>query len=115
MSVRFAMVTDTHVGLVPLARASAERLGRVYAAIGRLAPDFVLHCGDITDTGLPGEYELYQQMVPAALRGRPGMARPRSRPARRGHAGPLVPALPARRRSRLRGRPGRAARADRRS
>ncbi len=70
MSVRFAMVTDTHVGLVPLARASAERLGRVYAAIGRLAPDFVLHCGDITDTGLPGEYELYQQMVPAALRGR---------------------------------------------
>jgi outer membrane protein assembly factor BamB len=67
MSLRFAMVTDTHVGLAP---ASAQRLGRVYAAIGRLAPDFVLHCGDITDTGLAGEYELYQQMVPAALRGR---------------------------------------------
>ena len=30
----------------------------------------MLHCGDVTDTGLPGEYELYQQAVPAALRGR---------------------------------------------
>jgi outer membrane protein assembly factor BamB/predicted phosphodiesterase len=67
MSLRFAMVTDTHVGMVP---ASAERLRQVYAAIARLAPDFVLHCGDITDTGLPGEYERYWQTVPAALRGR---------------------------------------------
>ena len=41
----------------------------MYAAIARLAPDFVLHCGDITDTGLPGEYERYRQTVPAALRG----------------------------------------------
>src|SRR6266851_2004102 len=66
--LRFAMVTDTHVGV---ARAvSAARLSRVYAAIARLAPDFVLHCGDITDTGLPDEYDLYQQAVPAALRGR---------------------------------------------
>jgi outer membrane protein assembly factor BamB len=70
MSLRFAMVTDSHVGLVPDTDAPAERLSRVYAAIGRLAPDFVLHCGDITDTGLPGEYELYQQTVPATLRGR---------------------------------------------
>ena len=60
------MVTDTHVGMSP---ASAERLRPVYAAIARLAPDFVLHCGDITDTGLPGEYERYWQTVPAALRG----------------------------------------------
>jgi outer membrane protein assembly factor BamB len=67
MGLRFAMVTDTHVGLTA---ASAQRLGLVYAAIARLAPDFVLHCGDITDTGLPGEYERYQQAVPAALRGR---------------------------------------------
>ena len=52
MSLRFAMVTDTHVGM---AAASAERLRLVYTAIARLAPDFVLHCGDITDTGLPGE------------------------------------------------------------
>ena len=67
MSLWFAMVTDTHVGM---AAASAERLRLVYAAIARLAPDFVLHCGDITDTGLPGEYERYWQSVPAALRGR---------------------------------------------
>ena len=67
MSLRFAMVTDTHVGMSP---ASAERLRPVYAAIARLAPDFVLHCGDITDTGLPVEYERYWQTVPAALRGR---------------------------------------------
>jgi outer membrane protein assembly factor BamB len=68
MSLRFAMVTDTHVGLPPSGRA--ERLSLVYAAIARLAPDFVLHCGDITDTGLPGEYDRYQAAVPAALRGR---------------------------------------------
>src|ERR1700751_2896330 len=67
MSLRFAMVTDTHVGM---SLASAERLRAVYAAVARLAPDFVLHCGDITDTGLPGEYERYWQTVPAALRGR---------------------------------------------
>jgi outer membrane protein assembly factor BamB/predicted phosphodiesterase len=67
MSLRFAMVTDTHVGMSP---ASAERLRPVYTAIARRAPDFVLHCGDITDTGLPGEYERYWQTVPAALRGR---------------------------------------------
>ena len=67
MSLRFAMVTDTHVGMVP---ASAERLRQVYAAIARRAPGFVLHCGDITDTGLAGEYERYWQTVPAALRGR---------------------------------------------
>ena len=67
MSLRFAMVTDTHVGM---SAASVERLRPVYAAIARRAPDFVLHCGDITDTGLPGEYERYWEAVPAALRGR---------------------------------------------
>jgi outer membrane protein assembly factor BamB len=67
MGLRFAMVTDTHVGLTA---ASAQRLGQVYAAIARLGPDFVLHCGDVTDTGLPGEYERYEQAVPVALRGR---------------------------------------------
>ena len=67
MGLRFAMVTDTHARLTA---APAERLGRVYAAVARLAPDFVLHCGDVTDTGLPGEYERYEQAVPAALRGR---------------------------------------------
>jgi outer membrane protein assembly factor BamB/predicted phosphodiesterase len=66
MSLRFAMVTDTHVGMTA---ASVERLRPVYAAIARRAPEFVLHCGDITDTGLLGEYERYWQTVPAALRG----------------------------------------------
>src|SRR5690348_9994989 len=68
MRLRFAMLTDTHVGLPP--SGLAERLRLVYAAIAGLAPDFVLHCGDITDTGLPGEYDRYQAAVPAALRGR---------------------------------------------
>ena len=68
MSLRFALVTDTHVGLPP--SGPAERLSLVYGAIARLAPDFVLHCGDITDTGLPGEYDRYRAAVPAALRGR---------------------------------------------
>jgi len=68
VGLRFAMVTDTHVGLGPA--GPAARLSRVYAAVARRAPGFVLHCGDITDTGLPGEYDRYQQAVPAALRGR---------------------------------------------
>jgi outer membrane protein assembly factor BamB len=66
--LRFAMVTDTHAS--PARPAAADHLRLVYTAIARRAPDFVLHCGDITDTGLPSEYDLYQQAVPAALRGR---------------------------------------------
>jgi outer membrane protein assembly factor BamB len=66
--LRFAMVTDTHAS--PARAVAAEHLRRVYAVIARCAPDFVLHCGDITDTGLPGEYDLYQRAVPAALHGR---------------------------------------------
>ncbi len=62
------MVSDTHVGVAR--PASAARLSRVYEAIAGLAPDFVLHCGDVTDTGLAEEYDLYQQAVPAALHGR---------------------------------------------
>jgi outer membrane protein assembly factor BamB len=66
--LRFAMVTDTHAS--PVRAVAAEHLRRVYAVIARRAPDFVLHCGDITDTGLAGEYDLYQRAVPAALHGR---------------------------------------------
>ena len=66
--LRFAMVTDTHTS--PVRAAAAEHVRQVYAVIARRMPDFVLHCGDITDTGLPGEYDLYQQAVPAGLRGR---------------------------------------------
>jgi 3',5'-cyclic AMP phosphodiesterase CpdA len=66
--LRFAVLTDTHVS--PARAAVVEQLGRTYAALAEMAPDFVLHCGDITDTGLPREYDLYQQAIPAALRGR---------------------------------------------
>src|SRR5690348_4048886 len=62
------MVTDTHVG-VPASRL-AGRGGLVYAGIAGFAAGFVLRCGDITDTGLPGDYDRYQAAVPAALRGR---------------------------------------------
>jgi outer membrane protein assembly factor BamB/3',5'-cyclic AMP phosphodiesterase CpdA len=66
--LRFAMVSDTHVST---ARAGlAARLTQVYGAIAGLAPDLVLHCGDITDTGLPREYGLYRRTLPAALDGR---------------------------------------------
>ena len=61
------MVSDTHISTSH--PGSAERLAQVYGAIARLAPDLVLHCGDITDTGLPNEYRLYRQVVPAALSG----------------------------------------------
>jgi outer membrane protein assembly factor BamB/3',5'-cyclic AMP phosphodiesterase CpdA len=67
-ALRFALVSDTHVSV---SRPElAERLAQVYGAIAQLGPDLVLHCGDITDTGLQAEYALYRQVVPAALAGR---------------------------------------------
>jgi outer membrane protein assembly factor BamB/predicted phosphodiesterase len=63
--LRFALVTDTHAS--PARVEAARHLRRVYAAIARLDPDFVLHCGDVTDTGLRSEYDLYQRAVPVAL------------------------------------------------
>jgi outer membrane protein assembly factor BamB/3',5'-cyclic AMP phosphodiesterase CpdA len=66
--LRFAVVSDTHISAAH--PGSAERLAQVYGTIARLAPDLVLHCGDITDTGLPSEYRLYRQVLPAALNGR---------------------------------------------
>jgi 3',5'-cyclic AMP phosphodiesterase CpdA len=66
--LRFAVRTDTHVS--PARAAAVEQLGWASVALARLGPDLVLHCGDITDTGLPREYDLYQQAIPAALRGR---------------------------------------------
>ena len=66
--LRFAVLADTHIS--PARTTTVDQLGRTYAALAAMAPDFVLHCGDITDTGLAAEYELYQHAVPAALRGR---------------------------------------------
>jgi outer membrane protein assembly factor BamB len=67
-AVRFAVVSDTHASVDRA--GSAERLALVFGAIARLEPDLVVHCGDITDTGLPDEYLLYRRAVPAALAGR---------------------------------------------
>jgi outer membrane protein assembly factor BamB/3',5'-cyclic AMP phosphodiesterase CpdA len=67
-ALRFALVSDTHVSVSR--PESAERLAQVYGAIAQLAPDLVLHCGDITDTGLQAEYALYRQVVPAVLEDR---------------------------------------------
>ncbi len=67
-ALRFALVSDTHVSVSR--PESAERLAQVYGAIAQLDPDLVLHCGDITDTGLQAEYALYRQVLPAALAGR---------------------------------------------
>ena len=66
--LRFAAVTDTHVNVT--SPQSTTRLAQVYAALAVRGPDFVLHCGDITDTGLPDEYDQYDQVVPDALRDR---------------------------------------------
>jgi outer membrane protein assembly factor BamB len=66
--VRFAVVSDTHASVGR--GGSAERLELVFGAIARLEPDLVVHCGDITDTGLPEEYDLYRRALPAALAGR---------------------------------------------
>jgi 3',5'-cyclic AMP phosphodiesterase CpdA len=66
--LRFALVTATHASRT---RAAAmAHLSAVYDAIARHAPEFVLHCGDVTDTGLPDEYDLYRRALPAALDGR---------------------------------------------
>jgi outer membrane protein assembly factor BamB/predicted phosphodiesterase len=63
-----AVVSDTHASVGR--GGSAERLDLVFGAIARLEPDLVVHCGDITDTGLPEEYDLYRRVLPAALAGR---------------------------------------------
>jgi 3',5'-cyclic AMP phosphodiesterase CpdA len=66
--LRFAVVADTHVNVT--SPQSTTWLGEVYAAIARRGPDFVLHCGDITDTGLPDEYAQYAQTLPPSLLGK---------------------------------------------
>jgi len=67
-AVRLAVVSDTHVGVGR--GGAAQRLALVFGAIARLEPDLVVHCGDITDTGLPEEYDLYRRVLPAGLAGR---------------------------------------------
>lgn len=61
------MVSDTHVNLSN--PVGLGWLAQVYGAIAARGPSFVLHCGDVTDTGSAAEYARYAQMVPASLRG----------------------------------------------
>lgn len=65
---RFALVSDTHVNLD--STQSTQWLERVYDAIAARQPDAVLHLGDITDTGLDGEYARAGEIVPETLRGK---------------------------------------------
>lgn len=66
----FAAVTDTHTDVI--SPQPTTRPGQVDAALAVRGPDSVLHCGDITDTGLPDEYDQYDQIMPDPLPGRPG-------------------------------------------
>ncbi|WP_203923477.1 outer membrane protein assembly factor BamB family protein [Rugosimonospora africana] len=66
--LRFAVVTDTHINLTNT--QSTTWLAQIYAALATREPDFVLHCGDIADTGQPDEYDRYAQILPDALRGK---------------------------------------------
>ncbi|MGO1770095.1 MAG: outer membrane protein assembly factor BamB family protein, partial [Microbacterium sp.] len=65
---RLALVADTHVNLDDA--QSTTWLERVYRAIAARRPDAVLHLGDITDTGLDGEFVRAGVIVPEGLRGR---------------------------------------------
>ncbi|GGJ42150.1 phosphohydrolase [Streptomyces brasiliensis] len=67
-ALRFALVSDTHITLS--STKSTQSLTQVWASIAARNPDAVLHCGDITDTGRPDEFELYGQILPAALQGK---------------------------------------------
>ncbi|MFD1271524.1 PQQ-binding-like beta-propeller repeat protein [Streptomyces kaempferi] len=66
--LRFALVTDTHVNVD--SPQSTVWLTQVWASIAARDPDLVLHCGDITDTGRPDEFDRYAEVLPTALHGK---------------------------------------------
>lgn len=61
----FALITDTHLSVAD--PANAGRMALVWASLAKAGPDFVLHCGDITDTGFAEEFDLFDSLVPPAL------------------------------------------------
>ncbi|UOE44407.1 PQQ-binding-like beta-propeller repeat protein [Agromyces larvae] len=63
--LRFAVFTDTHANLEETAMLA--NLTRVFAAVEAENPDFVLHCGDITDAGRESDFETYRSLIPAPL------------------------------------------------
>ena len=65
-SAKFALIADTHVNVTATGRT--RNLVRTLAHIDSRKPDFVLHCGDITDFGSPEEVELYLSSIPSTLR-----------------------------------------------
>lgn len=67
-SARFAMIADTHVNTTNEQRT--RDLRRTLTHIESRNPDFVLHCGDITEWGSAEEVELYRSSIPSRLRSR---------------------------------------------
>lgn len=63
--LQFAVVTDTHENVVEQERA--RQLSRLLTVVEGMNPDFVLHCGDITDYGVNDEFSLYRSAVPNGL------------------------------------------------
>ncbi|MCR2818805.1 PQQ-binding-like beta-propeller repeat protein [Microbacterium sp. zg.Y1090] len=59
------MLTDTHANDEEADRMA--NLRRVFAAVAAEDPQFVLHCGDITDFGDDSGFEAYRASIPAAL------------------------------------------------
>lgn len=68
MTLRFAVVTDTHAN--PDKPVRLELLERIFQSVERAEPDFVLNCGDITDRSDRAEYDAYLATVPGSLRDR---------------------------------------------
>lgn len=64
----FAMITDTHIN--PEHPDRSDRLTTVLNHLRTRDPAFVLHCGDLTDTGSEIELELYDSLLPDDLRDR---------------------------------------------
>lgn len=61
----FVVLTDTHANDEQTTRLL--NLQRVFAAIERDRPQFVLHCGDISDYGSAKEFEAYRRQIPDSL------------------------------------------------
>lgn len=68
VSLRFAVVTDTHAS--PEEPVRLQLLPRVFQSIDRANPDFVVNCGDITDYGAGAEFDAYLSTIPETLRPR---------------------------------------------
>lgn len=64
-TTQFAMVTDTHANIEEPERTA--HLERVMEHIASRDPAFVLNCGDITDLGIPEEFDLYRSTIPDSL------------------------------------------------